>query len=97
MQEPEGPKSMIPDRKATARQTGFSDGEPFPGGGIFPHVGAEIAKTGVQFGSPGAFSRRRKKGPNRPNWMADLFPDGLLHVIRKKERFCGGSIRVGDL
>jgi len=31
----------------TVRQTGFSDGDLFPEGGIFPQRGAEIAKTGV--------------------------------------------------
>ena len=31
----------------TVRHTLFSDGDLFPGGGIFPQVGAEIAKKGV--------------------------------------------------
>jgi hypothetical protein len=65
----------IPGLGHKVRQTGSSDGDPIPGGGIFPHAGAEIAKTGVEMGFPGAFSRRRKKGLIRPNWRGDL-----LHI-----------------
>jgi len=56
----------------TVRHIVFSDGDLVPGGGIFPHLGDEITKKGVEIGFPGAFSRRRKKGLNRPNWTADL-------------------------
>jgi len=75
----------------TVRHTGFSDGDLFPGGGIFPQAGDEIAKKGVEIGFPGAFSRRRKKGLNRPNWTADLlliWP--LVRGGHKKAVFGGG-------
>jgi len=67
------PDGLIPGSPGpTVRHTAFSDGDLFPGDGIFPHMGDEIAKKGVEIGCPGAFSRRRKKGLNRPNWTADL-------------------------
>jgi len=84
---------VIRDGRHTTGQIPFSDGDPCTKGGGFPHAGDEIAKTGVEIGFPGAFSHRRKKGLNRPNWTADRFFDGLWHRKMKRTPVFQGEMR----
>jgi hypothetical protein len=51
--------------------------------------GPNSRKRGSDSGSRGHFHVGEKKGLNRPNWIADLSPNGLWHVEMKRRPVLG--------